>query len=657
MDKQITLYDLTRSNYKIKNKIRLIELFAGIGSQAKALKNLGADFETWKVVEFDRDKYTYIMTYSFPCQDLSVAGHRKGMEKGKGTRSGLLWEVERLLNEVENLPQVLLMENVPMVHSKDNIGEFTEWIEFLRSKGYSNFWQDLNAKDYGVAQNRDRCFMVSILGEWNYNFPDPIPLTKCMKDYLEETVDEKFYINSPKAQKLIDMLLADGVEPNQAVDGTLGNPRPKEVASSIIARYDAGIQNKPKWGTMYFEKCDPVILTGMGSESDDREPGIRKTDVATTLLARDYKGLDNYGSNGVLQLVGQMDNSDGTHESQNRVYSPGGLAPTITTQSGGNLQPKTLECKAVGHIEHGTGRHQSNTVYSDNGLSPTLTTIENGGTQQIKVIGNYMPGEHEAGRVVDENGLCPTVKENHGTTTATVVKDNRTSIYSLLLDIFDLCGIIDEKEEEKYERSRALLQVLWQEIGKKEIWQEIGGQNRLQQAEILQPTMYEYGFLEDRESQSTLQIGTCDSGKHNEKLEDRTQMLNMWEDWKVRYTPHKWELSGQQYRELNLFVQKLSHETAQPKAEVQDLWCANERVGVLQQTLHKIQEIWRPAVYKNQSELRIRKLTPRETWRLMDFDDEDYDKAAKVNSQTQLYKQAGNSIVVGVLEAILGEML
>ena len=329
---QISLYDITREKYKIKNKIRLIELFAGIGSQAKALKNLNADFETWKVVEFDKyaiasynavhgtdfptiditeidgnfldirdtDNYTYIMTYSFPCQDLSVAGHRKGMTKGTNTRSGLLWEVERLLNEVENLPQVLIMENVPMVHSKDNIGEFTEWVEFLREKGYSNFWQDLNAKDYGVAQNRDRCFMVSILGEWNYSFPSPIPLEKCMKDYLEDVVDEKFYINSPKAQKLIDTLLESGVEPNQAVDGTLGSPRAKDVASSIIARYDAGIQNKPKWGTMYFEKQDSVILTGMGSESDDREPGIRPTDVATTLLARDYKGLDNYGSNAVL---------------------------------------------------------------------------------------------------------------------------------------------------------------------------------------------------------------------------------------------------------------------------------------------------------------------------------------------------------------------
>ena len=144
---QISIFDIIRPSIKITKPIRLIELFAGIGSQAMALKRLGANFEHYRVVEFekyaiksynaihgtdfepmditkiigsdlgitDTDKYCYIMTYSFPCQDLSVAGKQKGMTKGSGTRSGLLWEVERLLNEVENLPQVLLMENVPQV--------------------------------------------------------------------------------------------------------------------------------------------------------------------------------------------------------------------------------------------------------------------------------------------------------------------------------------------------------------------------------------------------------------------------------------------------------------------------------------------------------------------------------------------------------------
>jgi DNA (cytosine-5)-methyltransferase 1 len=158
----------------------------------------------------DVEQFTYLLTYSFPCQDLSVAGLGKGMSKGSGTRSGLLWEVERLLNEVENLPQILLMENVPQVHGKRNINDFQKWIDFLTSKGYSNYWQDLNAMDFGVAQKRDRCFMISILGNYKFTFPTGIPLNKVMKDYLDDVVDEKYYIKSEKAYSLINELYQSG---------------------------------------------------------------------------------------------------------------------------------------------------------------------------------------------------------------------------------------------------------------------------------------------------------------------------------------------------------------------------------------------------------------------------------------------------------------
>lgn len=143
------------------------------------------------------DKYCYILTYSFPCQDLSLAGKGKGMSDTT-TRSGMLWEVERILTECHklgNLPQVLLMENVPQVHSQDNIADFHKWQLRLEELGYSNYMQDLIATDYGIPQTRNRCFMVSILGEYSYTFPQPIPLKLKLKDMLEDKVDEKYYLS------------------------------------------------------------------------------------------------------------------------------------------------------------------------------------------------------------------------------------------------------------------------------------------------------------------------------------------------------------------------------------------------------------------------------------------------------------------------------
>jgi DNA (cytosine-5)-methyltransferase 1 len=235
----------------------------------------------------DTDKYCYIMTYSFPCQDLSVAGKQAGMKKGSGTRSGLLWEVERLLNEVENLPQVLLMENVPQVHGKGNMADFQRWIQFLESKGYSNHWQDLNSRNFGVAQNRDRCFMVSILGEWNYRFPTPIPLTKTMKDYLEDEVDEKYYINNEKAQKLIDTLVSNGT-----LQGCVGNINPSEN----------GIN-----GNVYAGDLAPTLTTNKGEGSkicvvlSANEPG--KKSVSNCITAREDRGISSHRAegNGVIE--------------------------------------------------------------------------------------------------------------------------------------------------------------------------------------------------------------------------------------------------------------------------------------------------------------------------------------------------------------------
>ena len=110
----------------------------------------------------------------------------------------------------EDLPQVLFMENVPQVLGEKNLPDFRKWEDYLTRLGYTNYIEILNAKDYGVAQNRERCFMFSFLGEVYYEFPEKIKLQKKMKDYLEDSVDEKYYLKSEKARRLIESLISNG---------------------------------------------------------------------------------------------------------------------------------------------------------------------------------------------------------------------------------------------------------------------------------------------------------------------------------------------------------------------------------------------------------------------------------------------------------------
>lgn len=170
-------------------------------------KNFGSitDVDWAQVPDFD------LFTYSFPCQDISNAGKQRGFTDGSDTRSSLLWECEKAIRLKR--PKYLLMENVKALAQKKFMPDFTRWIEMLESYDYSNFWRILNAKDFGVAQNRERVFMVSILrtgAEPNprYNFPKGFPLDKCVEDYMvdADAIEEGYFIDQAR---VTDKVLSD----------------------------------------------------------------------------------------------------------------------------------------------------------------------------------------------------------------------------------------------------------------------------------------------------------------------------------------------------------------------------------------------------------------------------------------------------------------
>ena len=204
------------------NKLRIFEAFSGYGSQSIALRNIGIPYEVVAISEID--KYAIkayesihgkvnnlgdiskiniedipehdLFTYSFPCQDISIAGRQMSLEEGSGTRSSLLWECKKIIEHCK--PKYLLMENVKNIISKKHKPYFDKWLDYLESLGYVNYWKVLNAKDYGVPQNRERVFVVSILGEHKpYEFPEGFELTKYTRDILEENVDERYYTSRP----------------------------------------------------------------------------------------------------------------------------------------------------------------------------------------------------------------------------------------------------------------------------------------------------------------------------------------------------------------------------------------------------------------------------------------------------------------------------
>lgn len=272
--------------------IKVFEAFAGYGSQSMALRRLGVDFGVVGISEIDKyaiqaymavhgDTPNYgdiskidwnsvpdfdFLTYSFPCTDISTAGQQKGLAEGSGTRSSLLWECRKAIEAKR--PKYLLMENVKNLVSKKFTPYLKEWLKFLEGQGYSNYTKVLNAKDFGIPQNRERVFMVSILGEASFHFPKPFTLDKRLKDVLEKNVDESFYLK----QGIINTFIRRTIEAKQKGNGFAFILRDgNDIAAVVKCRASSQIEDN-------FIK-EPVSCAMRGRNPDN--PSDRTTGIPT----------------------------------------------------------------------------------------------------------------------------------------------------------------------------------------------------------------------------------------------------------------------------------------------------------------------------------------------------------------------------------------
>lgn len=298
--------------------MRLLSLFSGIGAFEKALTLNGMNYELANYCEIDTyasKAYSVIhnvseelnlkdvravdttklndidlLTYGFPCQDISCAGEQKGFVDADGnvTRSGLFFEALRIIMGVK--PKVAIAENVKALTTKKFTKEFALVLKGLDTAGYNNYWAVLNAKDYGTPQNRERVFIVSIrkdIDNGSFSFPAPIPLEIRLKDILESEVDDKFYLSDEQIQS---------------------------IKTSTYGQATRRIQNK--------DCCD-------------------------TLCARDWKDpkcVRVATETAKVMQVGNLRQGSGWGNPQcGRVYDTSGLSPTLNTMQGGDRQPKIVE--------------------------------------------------------------------------------------------------------------------------------------------------------------------------------------------------------------------------------------------------------------------------------------------------------------------------
>ena len=311
--------------------------------------------------------YADFWTYSFPCQDISVAGKQRGINEN--TRSGLLYQVERLLEvskQCGELPKYLMLENVKNLVGKKFRQQFDEWLQKLDELGFNTYWQVLNAKNYGIPQNRERVFAISIRKDIDtgYEFPKAFDNGKRLKDILEKEVDEKFYLSNDKVNLFMQqgnvnpsghgmngnvctndicntLTTNKGEGPKIGIDKSVNSPKPIEYANCLTAREDRGISNHKSEGTAILE----TIVVG---RTDIHQKGeiFSTAGLIRTLLSTDYKQPIQIlepviGASRGRNPINPSDRTVGSPTEQRLEINQNGTSNTITTVQKDNYVVET----------------------------------------------------------------------------------------------------------------------------------------------------------------------------------------------------------------------------------------------------------------------------------------------------------------------------
>lgn len=344
--------------------MKILSLFSGIGAFEKALDNLGIPYELVAYCEIDKyasksyqaihgvpesmnlgditkvdekqlPKDIDLITYGFPCQDISLAGKRKGLfnEDGTLTRSGLFFEALRIIEETQ--PRVAIAENVKDLTGKKFAGQFKLVLESLEVAGYNNYWKVLNAKYFGVPQNRERVFIVSIrkdIDNGTFRFPEGFPLEMRLKDVLEDEVDERYYLPDHRIDSLIEH-----------------KKRNAEMGNGFGARFVTGedvssaITTSPeKVPSNIMSQQKKVLSVGNVNPSGKGMNGnvISEAGLSSTLTTNKGEGIKVLVSQPTVKQIGNCcPTRTRDNPNQGRICDTDGLSPSLNCMGGGNRQP------------------------------------------------------------------------------------------------------------------------------------------------------------------------------------------------------------------------------------------------------------------------------------------------------------------------------